>query len=61
MWGKLRTLIELILYYVFTTIAGFMDSIELEWLQKTFYMLSIVLLIVAMGKVIKGGKMNLEK
>jgi hypothetical protein len=61
MWGKLRTLIELILYYVFTTIAGFMDSIELEWLQKTFYMLSIVLLLVAMGKVIKGGRMNLEK
>lgn len=61
MWGKLRTLIELILYYVFTAIAGFMDSIELAWLQKTFYMLSIVLLLVAMRKVMKGSKMNVEK
>lgn len=61
MWGKLRTLIELILYYVFTAIAGLMDSIELAWLQKTFYMLSIVLLLVAMAKVMRGSKMNVEK
>ncbi len=61
MWGKIKSFVDWILALVFTWLTELMNAIQLEVLQKVFYVLSITLLMIAMIKLIKGKKMGVEK
>lgn len=61
MWNKLKSTIEFVLSFVFSYLAEVMNKIDVEWLKKVFYLLSIILLLMAMRKMKKDGKMGPEK
>lgn len=61
MWNKLKSTVEFILSFAFSYLIEIMNKIDVEWLKKIFYFLSIWLLLMAMKKMRKDGKMGAEK
>lgn len=61
MWEKIKSITEWVFALLFTLLTEIMNSIQLETLQKIFYFLSIILLLIAMVKLLKGKKMGVER
>ena len=57
----LKQWIELILSLVFTALGEVMAWLNLEWLQKMYYLLAGALMAVAIWKVLTGKNLNVEK
>ena len=53
--------IELILSLVFTALGEVMAWLNLEWLQKIYYLLAGVLMAVAIWKLLTNKNLNIEK
>lgn len=57
----IRKWLELIMSLVFTALGEFMAWLELEWLQKVYYLLAAILMAVAIWKLLINKKLNIEK
>lgn len=58
---QLRKWAELIISLVFTVTGEFMSWLELERLQKVYYLLASLLMAVAIAKLIRNKNLNIEK
>lgn len=61
MFQEFKKWIELILSLVFTALGEFMAWLELEWLQKLYYLLAAMLMVIAIWKLLINRKINVEK
>lgn len=61
MLDNMKKWIELIFSITFSFMAQILEGLKLDWLQKIFYLLSIILLIIAIIKLLKGTKFGPEK
>lgn len=61
MFQEFKKWIELILSFIFTLMGEFMAWLELEWLQKLYYLLAAMLMVIAIWKLLINRKLNVEK
>lgn len=59
--AELKKWVELILSFVFTALGEFMAWLNLEWLQKLYYLLAAALMVIAIWKLLTNKKLDIEK
>lgn len=59
--AELKKRVELILSFIFAALGESMSWFNLEWLQKIYYMLAAVLMVIAIWKLLTNRKLDVEK